>query len=227
MHRILLALVFLALASHSTCEPVRQTPIVVGLRRARLPPERRHRALLAESIQKDGFVRRVTTWGERHATAAWYPWALALIGFLDPFTLCGFLITPLLTLALLAADLRRALVLCTAVSGGCLAGNACFCALIGRLGIAAKLANSPQLATARSLLQRHGLLAAVMNTVLPAPTIPLMVAAHVLDPTNVPAIILALALGRAIRYVLLVSTVFGSRRAAALAAGAVAEKDDA
>ena len=212
----------MALASHSACEPMHQTP-VVGLRRAR---ERRPTALLAKSSHEEGFVRRVTTWGERHATAAWYPWALGLIGFLDPFTLCGFLITPLLTLALLAADLSRALVLCTAVSVGCLAGNACFCALIGRLGIAAKLANSPQLATARLLLQRHGLLAAVMNTVLPAPTIPLMVAAHVLDPTNVPAIILALALGRAIRYVLLVSTVFGSRRAAALAASAVAAEKD-
>ena len=84
-------------------------------------------------------------------------------------------------------------------------------AAIGRLGIAAKpptaAADGPVAAAARSL-------AAVMNTVLPAPTIPLMVAAHVLDPTNVPAIILALALGRAIRYVLLVSTVFGSKGAA-------------
>ena len=63
-----------------------------------------------------------------------------------------------------------------------------------------------------------------MNTVLPAPTIPIMVAAHVLDPASVPIIILALAFGRGIRYVLLVTTVFGSRRAAALAAGAVADK---
>lgn len=220
-----MALVFIFLASRSACEPRRQRPFV-GLSRSALLPEHRQPpepTLLAKSVRKDGMVKRVSKWGERHAVAAWYPWALALIGFLDPFTLCGFLITPLLTLALLAADLSRALVLCTAVSAGCLAGNACFCALIGRLGIATKLAASPQLATARSLLQRHGLLAAVMNTVLPAPTIPIMVAAHVLDPARVPAIILALALGRGIRYVLLVSTVFGSRKAAALATSAVAD----
>ena len=41
---------------------------------------------------------RVLKWGDTHASAAWYPCLLGFIGFMDPFTLCGFLVTPLLTL---------------------------------------------------------------------------------------------------------------------------------
>ena len=41
---------------------------------------------------------RALKWGDTHASAAWYPCLLGFIGFMDPFTLCGFLVTPLLTL---------------------------------------------------------------------------------------------------------------------------------
>ena len=107
---------------------------------------------------------RVLEWGDTHASAAWFPCLLGFIGFMDPFTLCGFLVTPLLTLGLCVADRSWAFVLCAAVWLGCLAGNLAFVALIGRLGLAAKFTGSPHLATAAELLQRHGPMAGVVNT---------------------------------------------------------------
>jgi len=127
---------------------------------------------------------RVLKWGDTHASAAWYPCLLGLIGFMDPFTLCGFLVTPLLTLGVCVADRRWAFVLCAAVWAGCLAGNFAFVALIGRFSLATRLAGSVHLATAGELLQRHGPIAGVMNTILPLPTVPLMVAAHAVKATQ-------------------------------------------
>ena len=80
------------------------------------------------------------------------------------------------------------------------------------MGLAAKFAGSPHLATAGELLQRHGPIAGVMNTILPLPTVPLMVAAHAVE-ADVTLIVLALAAGRAVRYVVLTSTIFGGRSA--------------
>merc|ERR1719229_222695 len=51
---------------------------------------------------------QLTDWAERNAGAAWFPWVLAGIGFMDPFTMCGFLLSPLLTLALFTASPQRA-----------------------------------------------------------------------------------------------------------------------
>jgi membrane protein YqaA with SNARE-associated domain len=117
-----------------------------------------------------------------------------------------------------------AFVLCASVWAGCLAGNLAFVALIGRLGWAAKLADSPHLAVARDLLQRHGPIAGVMNTILPLPTVPLMVAAHVLKADET-LIVLALAAGRAVRYVVLCSTILGGRSAYAYAKGQLRPPD--
>jgi len=152
----------------------------------------------------------VTQWAGRHAEASWFPWALAAIGFLDPFTLCGFLLTPLLSLALMASDLCRALLLCTASSMGCLAGNYVFTLFIGRLGVSSKLTDTPQLAAARELLQRHGIIAGLFNTLFPLPTTPLIVAAQAAD-ANVAGIILTMALGRSVRYAVLAATILSSR----------------
>ena len=55
-------------------------------------------------------------------------------------------------------------------------------------------------------------MAGVVNTILPLPTVPLMVAAHALQ-ADVTLIVLALAAGRAVRYVGLTTTIFASRSA--------------
>lgn len=216
--RPLLLLALLCAVVPSSCAPSRRPALLLRpWRRAEAPSE----LIASEASEptaapvKRFSYKRVLRWGERHANAPWFPWVLCLIGFLDPFTLSGALITPLLTLALLVSSLPSAIVLCAATSLGCWAGNFVFCALIGKLGVAAKLASSPQLALARDLLQKHGPLAAVLNTLFPAmPTIPLMVAAHALDPSRVPLILLALALGRGLRYASLVVATRATRHAA-------------
>ena len=205
------------------------TPSRPALVRRHLHSSRLGRAeLTAVAGRSEAWLARVLEWGDTHASAAWYPCLLGFIGFMDPFTLCGFLVTPLLTLGLCVADRSWAFVLCAAVWLGCLAGNLAFVALIGRLGLAAKFTGSPHLATAAELLQRHGPMAGVVNpnpnpdpnhnpspspnqnpdpgrnpnsnpnpnpnpntnpnpdasqvnTILPLPTVPLMVAAHALQ----------------------------------------------
>jgi len=130
----------------------------------------------------------------------WFPWALAAIGFMDYFTFCGVVLSPLLTLGFMAAPGHRRVVwLCTATSCGALAGSFAFANALDSLGLSGKLAGSEQLATARDLLQRHGLLAGLFNTLLPLPTIPLIVAARLVD-ANVPLMLLTMAAGRAVRY---------------------------
>ena len=153
-------------------------------------------------------------WAESHVQDDWFPWLLACIGFLDPFTMCGFLLTPLLTLALVASSARRAVLLCAAASGGCLAGNYAFTLSIGTFGVAAKLARSPQWSGAvdacRDKLEAHGTLAGLLNTLLPFPTIPLLIAAQVVG-ANVRGILLTMALGRSIRYTVLAVAILGGR----------------
>ena len=142
---------------------------------------------------------------------AWFPWVLAAIGFMDYFTFCGVVLTPLLTLGLVAAtSLSRMVLLCTTASCGFLAGSFAFAFALDWLGLHGKLADSAQLAMARSLLQRHGLLAGLFNTLLPLPTMPLIVAARAVD-ANVPAILMSMAAGRTARYVALVGAVCSSR----------------
>ena len=84
---------------------------------------------------------RVLKWGDTHASAAWYPCLLGLIGFMDPFTLCGFLVTPLLTLVctrLAPHHARRALAdrpRAARLSGGlCRRPAVGFCAMCCRVG---------------------------------------------------------------------------------------------
>ena len=49
----------------------------------------------------------------------WFPLALGLIGFMDYFTLCGFILSPLLALGLMAApSMARVVLLCTTASVG-------------------------------------------------------------------------------------------------------------
>jgi membrane protein YqaA with SNARE-associated domain len=158
-------------------------------------------------------LARVVGWAERNANAAWFPWVLATIAFVDYFTLgmIGFVLTPLLTLALVATqDVRRAAALCLIADGGCWAGAFVFSRVLGRLNIATRLAGSPQLDVARRLLQRHGVLAGLMNTLLPLPTIPLIVAAQAVD-ANVEGILLTQAIGRAVRYVSIAVAIFSGR----------------
>ena len=145
--------------------PTPSRPALVARRAARLHSSRLGRAeLTAAAGRSETWRARVLEWGDTHASAAWFPCLLGFIGFMDPFTLCGFLVTPLLTLGLCVADRSWAFVLCAAVWLGCLAGNLAFVALIGRLGLAAKFTGSPHLATAAELLQRHGPMAGVVNT---------------------------------------------------------------
>ena len=213
MRRAAASLVFL-LAFQQECEADSLArPALLRRPAEPIPTEPSRRELIAaKPTAQSPWHEHVIKWGEKHASATWFPCVLAFIGFMDPFTLCGFLVMPLLTLALLVSELPRALVLCASVWGGCLAGNFAFVALIGRLGLAAKLADSPHLEVARELLTKHGPVAGVMNTILPLPTVPLMVAAHVLKADET-LIVLALAVGRAVRYVVLCSTIVGGRSA--------------
>lgn len=149
-------------------------------------------------------------WAEEHVNAPWFPLLLGVIGFLDPFTMCGFMLTPLISLALLTADFPRAVVLCGAASSGCLAGGVVFTQLLGRLNVASKLEGSQALAVASELLRKHGVLAGVLNTLLPLPTIPLMLAAQIVG-ANVPLILVMMALGRLSRYVAVYAAIVASR----------------
>lgn len=70
-----------------------------------------------------------------------------------------------------------------------------------------------QLVRARDLLQRHGSLAGLLNTLLPLPTIPLIVAS-VSVGVNVHMMLLAMTLGRTTRYVVLAVAILSSKRVA-------------
>jgi len=159
-----------------------------------------------------GWVGKIKGWAEENTAAPWFPWVLAIIGFLDSFTLCGFLLTPLLSLALMASDAVRATVLCSAASCGCLAGNGLLAFALRRLGMSITLPDG-QLVRARDLLQRHGSLAGLLNTLLPLPTIPLIVAS-VSVGVNVHMMLLAMTLGRTTRYVVLAVAILSSKRVA-------------
>lgn len=155
---------------------------------------------------------RLREWAEANVSAPWFPWLLATIGFLDPFLMCGFLLTPMLSLALIPADPVWAAVLCLSASGGCLLGGVAFTKLIGRLDVASKLQGSQALAVARELLQKHGVVAGLLNTILPLPVIPLLVAAQVAG-TQVPLILIMMSLGRLTRYVCVYAAILASRAA--------------
>ena len=114
--------------------------------------------LCAADQPRRGPVHFVMEWAASRARLPWFPWFLFAIGVMDPFTLCGFLLTPLLTLALAASRVQRAAMLCVAASSGCLVGNVAFSILLDRMG-SIRAADSPQLAAAKSLLQRHGAIA--------------------------------------------------------------------
>lgn len=172
---------------------------------------RRGEYLQATKPASSTWRERLTAWAREHVDAPWFPWILAAIGFLDPFTMCGFLLTPLLSIALLTADLPKACILCGAASGGCLIGGVLFTALLGRLRfLTASLEGSHALSVARELLLKHGVLAGVLNTLLPLPTVPLMVAAQ-LSGARVPTILAMMALGRLCRYVAVYVAIVGSR----------------
>ena len=173
-----------------------------------------------------GWRNALTSWGKKHVTAVWFPWALTSIGFIDYFTFgaVGFILTPLLTIALLASSPRRAALLIGLLSAGCFTGSLAFSQLVGWLGVSARLAGSPQLEAARGLLQRHGVLAGAMNTILPLPTIPLIVAAHALE-AHIFLILLSMALGRLVRWSAMYATLYSGRRAMRSMGDAEAPKD--
>ena len=81
--------------------PTTSRPALVR-RSTHLHSSRLGRAELTAAIERSeadaAWHSRVLKWGDTHASAAWYPCLLGFIGFMDPFTLCGFLVTPLLTL---------------------------------------------------------------------------------------------------------------------------------
>ena len=83
--------------------PAPSRPALVR-RSAHLHSSRPGRAELTAAAERSGseastgWRSRALKWGDTHASAAWYPCLLGFIGFMDPFTLCGFLVTPLLTL---------------------------------------------------------------------------------------------------------------------------------
>lgn len=209
MRTLGLSLVLYLAANADARPPTIMQTRPLGLQAATAP------LLVASPVsQPSSLVSGVTAWAEQHAAANWFPWMLALIGFGDYFVLCGFLLTPLLTLALMAAPgVQQMSVLCAFASAGCLAGSFAFSILMSRLGLTDKAAGSPQLAVAHTLLKRHGALAGVMNTLLPLPTIPLIIAAHAVG-ANVPWMLIAMAVGRAARYIALTFAILSSRKVA-------------
>ena len=99
------SLAFLLLATqpfgvHGDAPPLSRPALV--RRSAHLHSSRLGRAELTAAAERSeagaAWHERVLKWGDTHASAAWYPCLLGFIGFMDPFTLCGFLVTPLLTL---------------------------------------------------------------------------------------------------------------------------------
>ena len=156
----------------------------------------------------------VTSWAERHVGAAWFPWVLAAVGFADYFMLgaIGFILTPMLTIGMLASSPRRALLLIALLSAGCFAGSLAFSQCVGQLGVAERLAGTPQLQAARDLLLRHGVLAGALNTIFPLPTIPLIVATHAVEG-QVLLILLAMAAGRLLRWSVMFATIQSSKAA--------------
>ena len=87
-------------------------------------------------------------------------------------------------------------------------------------------AGTQQLVYARQLLESHGMLAGVINTIFPLPTIPLIVAANALE-VNVPGILLSMAVGRLLRWSTMYAIILSGRSVYRRAAGAVEAKPKA
>lgn len=162
-----------------------------------------------------GWRSSVSEWAKKHVTTIWFPWLLALIGFLDYFLFgtLGFVLTPLLTVGLLASSPRHAILLIAWLSAGCFAGSLAFSQLVDWLDVSDRLQDSQQLVFARGLLERHGILAGAVNTVFPLPTIPLIVAAHALQ-VRVSLILISMSVGRLVRWGIMFITIHSSKTAA-------------
>ena len=198
-------------------DPAAQQSRVRRFRARFLVDPSRRSSLVAAAAPADGSLtwrQSVTAWAERHVGAIWFPWVLASIGFVDYFTLgaAGFILTPMLTIGMLASSPRRALLLIALLSAGCFAGSLAFSQLVGWLGVAERLAGTPQLQAARDLLLRHGVLAGALNTIFPLPTIPLLVATQAIEGP-VMLILLSMAAGRLLRWGIMWTTIQGSRAA--------------
>ncbi|KAL1521889.1 hypothetical protein AB1Y20_021540 [Prymnesium parvum] len=162
-----------------------------------------------------GWARKTVSWAEKHVNAKWFPWFLALVGFVDYFSFgaMGVIITPLLTIGLIASTPRRGWLLIGLLSAGCFAGSFAFSQLVEWLEVSRRLEGSTQLSVARDLLERHGILAGALNTIFPLPTIPLIVAAHALK-VQIPLILLAMAFGRFVRWSTMFATIHSSKAVA-------------
>jgi len=147
---------------------------------------------------------RLATWASSHVQAAWFPWFLGTLNFLDYFCMVGY-VTPIFQgVAFSQVKAFRAGFICFLCACGGFFGSWCLVVVLNHFHIdMGSSMTSEQSEYASDILHRWGLLAGFVNGLSPAPNLPLVLVLVVLEPSHwrIVLVLALMHLGRLVKYV--------------------------
>ncbi|CAE8624949.1 unnamed protein product [Polarella glacialis] len=164
----------------------------------------------------------LSTWASAKVEAAWFPYLLATMNFLDYFCLLGFFVPPLQSVAFANLTTKKSLMICGLCATGGFLGSGCLVVVLAHFDLMSGRITEAQAAYAGELLRSWGPLAGLINGCSPLPAIPLIVATAAVETSlwRVVLVLLLLHVGRYLKFVGLLVMIRSGK--AALASSVVA-----